>query len=370
MPDELRSARRISRLAVAGGGTAGHVAPGLAVIAELRRQDSTAEAVFIGCEGGFEGRLVPARGVPFATIPGTPFARQGFAGKLLAAPNLLRGVRAARRILRERRIEVVLGLGGYASVGVVLAARTLGIPVAVHEANVVPGLANRLVGARVDLVLLGWEESAEAFPATPTRFTGNPLDSPLEDRPQPSERSLNQPAQLLVTGGSEGSPFLNQAAPDLAALLPDVRILHQSGQGQSDEVRARYRALNLDAQVTEFIDDLPAEFLRSDFVVATAGSITMAELAAAGTPSLHVPLSTAAESHQESNARAYAQSSGALWTSESNWNPQALAARIAPLMTDPAAWSQASAQKRQSAHPNAAAKILQSLTDLAATQKH
>lgn len=365
MPDEPRSAGRISRLAVAGGGTAGHVAPGLAVIAELRRQDSSAEAVFIGCEGGFEGRLVPARGVPFATIPGTPFARQGFAGKLLAAPNLLRGVRAARRILRERRIEVVLGLGGYASVGVVLAARTLGIPAAVHEANVVPGLANRLVGAPVDLVLLGWEESAKAFSATPTRFTGNPLENPL----QPSERSLNQPPRLLVTGGSEGSPFLNQAAPELAALLPGVRILHQSGQGHADEVRARYQALDLDAQVAEFINDLPAEFLRSDFVVATAGSITMAELAAAGTPSLHIPLSTAAESHQESNARAYAQSSGAFWTSESDWSPQDLAARIAPLMTDPAAWSQASAQKRQSARPDAAAKILQSLTDLASTQK-
>lgn len=351
----------LESLAVAGGGTAGHVMPGLAVMAALRRRSPDARAVFVGCEGGFENQLVPARGMPLETVPGSPFARQGIGGKLLAAPNLARGVRAARRILRARGVQVVLGLGGYASIGTVVAARTLGIPVAVHEANAVPGLANRLVGARVDLILLGWEQTARAFPATPTQFTGNPL----EDVPASIQRTLSLPPRLLVTGGSEGSPFLNRHAPELVRLLPGVEVLHQAGHGYVDEVRARYAALGLDVKVQEFLSDLSTLLRTFDFVVATAGSITMNELAIAGTPSLHVPLSTAAESHQEANAQAFAETAGADWTSEADWAPTLLANRIRGVLENPGEWIRRSTQAQSSARPEAAERILDALAALA-----
>lgn len=350
----------IQSLAVAGGGTAGHVVPGLAVLTALELSRPGAERVFIGCEGGFENQLAPARGVPLEVVPGSPFARQGFTGKLLAAPNLLRGVRAARRILRERQVDVVLGLGGYASIGPVVAARTLGIPVAVHEANVVPGLANRLVGARVDLVLLGWEQTAAAFPSVPVQFTGNPL----ENRLTPPDRSLSSPARLLITGGSEGSPFLNQRAPELARLLPGVQILHQAGRDAEAEVRERYAVLHLNAQVRDFFDDLPQQLQTCDYVVATAGSVTMAELAVAGTPSLHVPLSTAAESHQEANAQAYADGAGGDWTREADWDPAAIATRIRGVLGNPQEWNRRSKLARSAAQPEAADRILEALASL------
>jgi UDP-N-acetylglucosamine--N-acetylmuramyl-(pentapeptide) pyrophosphoryl-undecaprenol N-acetylglucosamine transferase len=360
------------RIAVAGGGTAGHVTSALAIMAAY--QDGfDAEVYFIGCQGGFETQLIPAAGFELHVIPGTPYARQNLFGKAWSLAAVAAGTLAARRLLKARHTDLVIGLGGYASLGAVLAANILGIPSVIHEANVFPGLANRMIGSLSDRVFLGCEQASFAFRTSKTVVTGNPIRPAMAALArEPRERGEREKfRRILVTGGSAGSPFLNDKIPLLLArvraLGVPLKVRHQSGDGETERVRLAYHRLELDAQVEAFIGDMAKAYFDADFVITAAGALTLAELALFGLPALLVPLTAAAKGHQIANAREYAERTGGAWVPEHAWDTEPLARRVASMLSESQDTLTAQAQRlREMATPHAARKLVEECQTLLA----
>jgi len=358
------------RIALAAGGTAGHVTPALAVAQAYRARCPGTGVLFLGSASGFEARLVAAHGFAFAALSAAPLHGLGTARRLLALAQLAGGVRQARRALASARIEVVIGFGGYASAGAMLGGRSRRLATVVHEANARSGLANRLLGRVVDRVCIAWPAAAAAFPdASRLRHTGMPIREVMAAlavvprEPPPPGR-----LRLLVCGGSQGSAFLNHHMPALAAALRAagvaVEVWHQCGRHATDAVAAGYAACGLTARVDAHVDDMAAAYLWADAAIACAGAATLAELAAAGLPALLVPLAKASDDHQADNAHAYAAASGAVWVRETAWNAARLAAVLAPLARDDGLWRAWSAGARRLARPDAAAALVEVCEDL------
>jgi UDP-N-acetylglucosamine--N-acetylmuramyl-(pentapeptide) pyrophosphoryl-undecaprenol N-acetylglucosamine transferase len=343
------------------------------------QQSVGAEVYFVGCQGGFETQLVPSHGYDLEIIQGGPYARQSLWGKLRSLVGLARGILTARRLLKSRETNLVIGLGGYASVGTLLAARLLGIRSVIHEANVFPGLANRLTAGLSDCVFVGWDEARSSFPGSKTVVTGNPIEANIASAARERVDTCWQagPRRILVTGGSLGSQFLNRKVPVLLesvrALGIPIAVRHQTGAGETgagetERVRDEYQRLGIAAVVESFIDDMAAAYSEAHFVIAAAGALTLAELAAFGLPSLVVPLEVAANGHQISNAKAYAGRSGGGWVTEREWDPGLLAALIAAPLSDFDAWRAQAHRVREMANPNAAQKLVDECEALLASR--
>ena len=347
-------------LAVAGGGTAGHVIPGLAVFEQWRRLAPQAEVLFLGGKGGFEERFVPPAGIELIRLPSSPFARQRLGGKLLAGVNAGRATLTALKLFRERRPGFVLGLGGYASAPAMAAARWAGIPCALHEANVEPGLGNRLTARLVDCIFVGWRETGACFSGAPTELVGNPLPHDRLPGAARAPRKAGGP-RVLALGGSEGSPQLNERAPELLArtqslLGRTIEVHHVCGWGDRAAVEARYREAGVKARVDEFVEHVAALYADCDVAVVTAGSFTLAELTAWRIPALLAPLEGAAARHQHANAAAFAARTGALL----EWDPRGLAA----LLASPEALAEAAARMGRAFEEGAAESLARACLEL------
>lgn len=356
MRNETQERRRV---AIAGGGTAGHVIPGLAIM-QAYRESVGADVYFIGCRGGFETDLVPARGFALELLPGAPWARQDGRGKFRSIAALARGIRHARALLRDRRTELVIGLGGYASMGAVLAARSLGIPCVIHEANIYPGLANQVLRMCADRVLLGWEESSKSFSRSFAHVTGNPVVPEILAAGE--YRGGQDPLRIVVLGGSTGSRFLNYSAPALLARLRQdglrFSVLHQCGLHDSSAVRAVYQQAGVEAEVREYLHDIASVYRQASFVITTAGGLTLAELAAVGLPSLLVPMKEAANHHQIANAKSFANLTGGIWVAQEHWDEAKLAPQLAELLRNAERLRAQSQRIRKLARPHAARDIV------------
>lgn len=316
------------------------------------------EVLFVGTSDGFEARLAPQHGYRLLTVPAAPYARTGARGKVRALTATAQGVVAARRMLRQTGVELVLGLGGYASLPAVVAAWTRGVPTALHEANAVAGRANRLAGRVVDRVLLAFDTARPGFAPT-GQVTGVPVREEivrLGAAPRPPR--ADGPRRVLVVGGSGGSPFLDARVPALLARVAaggvPVTARHQVGIGDVAAARAAYAAAGIAADVVPYLDDMAAAYAWADFVVTSAGAGTLAELAVVGLPALVVPLARAAFGHQITNARAFAALTEAPWVTEDAFAPGVLADLVAPVLGSDVAWRAASARIRRAARPDAA----------------
>lgn len=352
------------RVAIAGGGSAGHVTAALAIGDAFEDALGCGSVVYVGTGDGFEGRLVPRAGKPLEFVRGSPMMREGPLGKVRAVLNLAAGWTDARRLLAALDVGMVVGCGGYASAGTLLAARSLGLPSALHEANAMPGRANRLTGRVVDKVYLGWEAARPWFRSAPARVTGNPVRVGVGKRgPKPVRRAnAGAACHLLILGGSVGSAFLNRRVPGLMSTLaetnPGLTVTHQSGDKEISEVRKAYADLGVVAQVEGYIDDIAAAYDRADFAISCGGAMTLAEIAAVGLPALIVPLSAASDDHQTWNARAFAAVTSTPWVAEADWNQAALARRVGRVLSDRRAYDQASAALAAACPPSPARTIV------------
>jgi UDP-N-acetylglucosamine--N-acetylmuramyl-(pentapeptide) pyrophosphoryl-undecaprenol N-acetylglucosamine transferase len=360
-------------IAIACGGTAGHVYPALALGEAFRGWRQPFDVVFFGTsEEGFEARIVEPRGFRLEIVSGSPILGTSAMGKARAMTNLAVGVAQARKHLAANGVSFVVGLGGYASAGAVLAGRSLGIPTAIHEANVAPGLANRLLSRVVDRVYVG---SDRAFAGLVGKrvVTGTPIRADLASlagdagRQCPKER----PIRVLVTGGSLGSSFLNERAPDLLRCIAlaglSLRVVHQAGRGGAGSIAEAYGRAAIEASVVEYLDDMRGAYREADFAIARAGAGTIAELAAAGLPALFVPLPDLAGDHQTKNAREYCVRGAGFWTSEAGWahdERRGVAARVAGLLRDSSEYEEMSRRARESAIPDAATLVVRDAASL------
>lgn len=319
---------------LSGGGSGGHVFPALAVAEALRQRGW--KVSYAGSSQGPEARLVPARGVPFHALPARPVVGRGLLGKVAAMATLLRSSVAARGLVRQQGIDIVVGTGGYVAVPAVVGARLARRPVLLVEPNAQAGLANRALSRLAT-------EAAIAYPATasalrcPTTTTGIPVRAAFHAiGPLPP----TSPVRVLVLGGSQGARQLNLLVPAaLKRLGPEagIEIVHQSGPKRLDEARDAYAEADLDprqqVEIVPFVDDVARAMEQCHLVISRAGAITLAELCAAGRPSLLVPLSLAG-GHQIDNARALEKAGAAEVLAGDQATAEALASRLSTLTAD------------------------------------
>jgi UDP-N-acetylglucosamine--N-acetylmuramyl-(pentapeptide) pyrophosphoryl-undecaprenol N-acetylglucosamine transferase len=297
-------AERTLHALVAGGGTGGHIFPGIAVAEELLRRGWRVS--FVGSETGLEARLVPERGIPFHALPAKPLVGRGLAGKAGALSTVAGSSLAARRLVKKLGVHVVLGTGGYASAPAVLGARLAGRPVLLLEPNAKPGVANRWLSRWASAAAIGYPETARDLKC-PCWLTGVPVRSAFFE--VPAELPPFDAPRMLVLGGSQGAQQVNQALPEavlrLSERLPNLRVIHQAGLRNVDETRAAYARAGLGEpriEVVPFLDDVAGAMAASHLIVSRAGAMTLSEICASGRPSLLLPL-TISLGHQIDNAR-------------------------------------------------------------------
>jgi UDP-N-acetylglucosamine--N-acetylmuramyl-(pentapeptide) pyrophosphoryl-undecaprenol N-acetylglucosamine transferase len=345
-----------AQVVVAGGGTGGHIFPGLAVVSEL--QAMGAQVQWLGARRGLEAELVGQRGVPLTLVDVEGISGRSPAAVLRATVLLPRAIWEATRLLARIRPTAVLGVGGYASMAGLTAAGLLGVPFVLQEQNSSPGLTNRFVAPWAALVCCGFADAVRAFPSMPAEWTGNPVRESFFAVP---EFAPHDPPRLLILGGSQGSLFLNRTLPRALAVLADAGIRpvvrHQAGVRWADVVRTTYQDMAFEASVVAFLAEPWSAFAEADLVVARSGALTVSELAASGRGSLLVPFAAAAGDHQLLNARSLERAGGAEVLTESEASPERVAAVLQGLLDDPDRLAQMGASARRMALPDAARRI-------------
>jgi UDP-N-acetylglucosamine--N-acetylmuramyl-(pentapeptide) pyrophosphoryl-undecaprenol N-acetylglucosamine transferase len=358
------------RAILAGGGTGGHVIPALAIAQELQKQYG-AEVLFIGTARGIENRLVPAAGFPLRLVQVGALNKVSLKTRLKTLFDLPRAVWDARRILAEFRPDIVIGVGGYASGPAMLAAILKRIPTLAFEPNVVPGFANRIVARMVSGAAVHFEETAQYFPRA--EVTGVPVrEAFFEIAGKANNRVTNKPT-LLVFGGSQGASAINRAMiqclPELLKQVPNIHIIHQTGERDYNDAQAAYQQAGSSAEVYPFITDMPAFFARADLVLCRSGASTVAEITAAGKPAVFVPFPRAADDHQRVNAQALERAGAAVVVEETKLERVWLADTIAALLGDPRRLQCMSEAARKLAHPDAARDITAMAARLAGVEE-
>jgi UDP-N-acetylglucosamine--N-acetylmuramyl-(pentapeptide) pyrophosphoryl-undecaprenol N-acetylglucosamine transferase len=342
------------RAILAGGGTGGHVIPALAIANELKKSYG-AEVLFIGTARGIENRLVPAAGYPLRLVRVGQLKNVSLVTRAKTTFDLPRAVWDAGRMLNEFAPDVVIGVGGYASGPAMLAAVVKHIPTLAFEPNVVPGFANRVVARFVSGAAVHFEETAKYFRRA--EVTGVPVRQAFFEIPA----KRGGTPTLLVFGGSQGAHAINEAMirclPELRRQAPGIHIIHQTGEHDYNDALAAYRGSGESAEVSKFIEDMPAAFARADLLVCRSGASTVAEITAAGKPAIFVPFPRAADDHQRVNAEALARVGAAVVVEESKLEGVWLAETIAALLGDPRRLQVMSEAARGLAHPNAARDI-------------
>jgi UDP-N-acetylglucosamine--N-acetylmuramyl-(pentapeptide) pyrophosphoryl-undecaprenol N-acetylglucosamine transferase len=357
------------RLLIAGGGTGGHLFPGIAVAEELRRRDPRASVLFVGTGRPVETEILARWNLASRTITAAGLKGMGLWGRLRSLVLAPVGLVQAARIIREFKPQAVLGVGGYVSGPVGLAGRLVGVPTAIHEQNSIPGLANRYLGRWVARVFISFESSRRFFPDQKVRLTGNPVRREIIDAAERVSAEGHLEFTLLVAGGSQGAHAVNQAvmeaAPRLGREIPNLRVIHQTGAQDLEAVRTAWAETGLNAEVAAFIPDMDRVYGEADLVVCRAGALTVAEVAAMGRPALFIPFPQAADNHQEHNARFLADQGAAMVLLQTDLASGVLAETIIGLAGNPEERARMGRAARSAAHLNAAVRIVQGLEELA-----
>ena len=320
---------------IAGGGTGGHLFPGIAVAREIQRRKPGSKILFVGAEQGIETRIVPKEGFELRTLPVGGIKGLGIARQLRNLIGMVSGVFNARQILGQFNPDVVIGVGGYASFPMLSAAILGGYPRVIMEQNAIPGLANRVLGKWVNFAAVT-DPRTESYFGRRAVVTGNPI------RPEfkfiPAKHHV-VPYTILIFGGSQGAHAINRAVIEALDSLADwkdrVRFVHQTGERQLDEVKRAYAGKGFDADVRTFFNDFHEQYAAADLIVSRSGATTVAEIKAAGRAAILVPFPFATDDHQTKNARAMSEEKAAILIRNSDLNGLRLAGTIRELLTDP-----------------------------------
>ncbi len=323
------------RIVIMAGGTGGHVFPALAVAEFLKEQGW--HVSWLGTHKGLESRVVPESGIEIDWLSISGIRGKGLASKLKAIIMLFKACFQANKILRKRKPDVVLGMGGYVAGPGGLMARLLGIPLIIHEQNRIPGTTNRLL-ARISNQVL------QAFPNSfsmkmNAKHTGNPLRKQFATASEQDRRQIEKEVRILIIGGSQGAQILNNIVPEAVAKfltrndkVNSVKIMHQTGDVQLLQVKNRYEALGIKAKTSAFIEDMVEAYQWADLLVCRAGAMTVSEVSAMGLPAIFVPLPTAIDDHQTANARYLTENGAALLLMQRDLNPEKLAEYITEIL--------------------------------------
>lgn len=355
----------ISRLAIATGGTGGHIFPALAVAAEAKRRNPDCQVLFFGGSGP-ECILAPEAGLDFVALPAKGVMGKGAKG-LLRSVWIISALWKARGHLRRFKPDAVIGFGGYAGFAPLLAAGMKKIPTAVHEQNSTPGATNRILGKLVDRVFLSFEDDMHAFPAEKCELVGNPVRNEIFNVVHTGEN--NDEHRLLILGGSQGAVAVNKAVIEALPQLMEMgmSIRHQAGPKNEAEVKAAYEAAGADSEsVHGFIGDMAGAYAWANLALCRAGASTVFELAASGTPSVLVPFPQATHDHQTKNAKSLEAAGAAQVIAQAGITGGQIARTVGNLINNPKKLDRMTQAAKSFAMPDAAAAIVNGLEKLTA----
>ncbi|HOD63295.1 MAG TPA: undecaprenyldiphospho-muramoylpentapeptide beta-N-acetylglucosaminyltransferase [Smithellaceae bacterium] len=361
------------RIIIAGGGTGGHLFPGIAVAEEFQKRDAQNRVIFIGTSRGIEYRLLEKMGYELKLIDVEGLKGRGWKALIKSVYAIPVSMMQSRRILADFRPDIVLGVGGYASGPAVMAAYLTGCPTAIAEQNALAGNTNRILGKFVDRIFLTYERSKGRFPARKVRVTGNPVRAAFAARLKeaPKTRAFRQ---ILVFGGSQGAAAINKTVvamlPMLQKIKDRVRVVHQTGDRDLAMVRQAYEQAGVEADVQPFIVDMASAYAASDLIICRAGATSLAEITAAGKASVLIPFPYAADDHQTENARAMVEAGAAAMIRESDLTAGALYSLVASLLGDDNKLRGMEEKSKALGRPDAAARMVDECIKLAAENQH
>ena len=339
---------------VMAGGTGGHIFPALAVARALQARGQ--HVIWLGSEDSMETRIVPQYDILLETLAIKGVRGNGLMRKLMLPFTLFKTVNAAKQIIKKHRVSCVIGFGGFVTFPGGLAAKALGIPIVIHEQNAVAGLSNKKLSKWATRVLYAFPKAFDA----PNGLVGNPVRAEIAQLPVPEQRFAERTGALkvLVVGGSLGAQVLNELVPAALALLPAAQrpqVRHQAGRDKLQALQAQYQQQGVEAECTEFIDDMVSAYRDADLVICRAGALTIAELTAAGLGALLVPYPHAVDDHQTANARFMVQADAGLLLPQSQLTAEKLAEILASLDRERClAWA---IQARTLAMPDSADRV-------------
>lgn len=349
------------RILITGGGTGGHLFPGIALAEEFQRRSRSHVVLFVGSRKGLEERVLPPLGYALETISGVALLGARPLQKLVGVFALLAGMVQALVIVLKFRPQLVVGTGGYASASVILAAWVLGRETAICEQNSIPGLTNRILARLVKKVFIAFEESYRFFPKERTFLTGNPVRRTVRERAAVA-RTGGERFCLLVLGGSQGARSINRSMVEALATLAPLRerleVIHQTGFADVAWVEEAYAQKQFRARVCAFITDMAEAYLPADLVIARAGAITVSEVLVWGKPALYIPYPYAAYNHQEVNARVVAEQGAARIVLDKDLTGERLGTTVIELLQHPEELRRMGTRARALARPEAAKAVV------------
>lgn len=379
VPNSPQSSNAVTSVVIGAGGTGGHIYPGLATADAIRAARPDSQIVFVGTKRGLEGRLIPQAGYELVTVDMLPL-NTNLRWRLAFFPfSIVRSTVQTLRTLRERKADVVLGMGGYPSVPAVLAAWLARVPRIIHESNATPGLANRFVSRFAPNIALAFREGGRNLPRhRDTRLVGMPISESLAafDRDALREEARahfnlkDGERMVLVSGGSLGAVRLSRAAADLAGRWrdrTDIRLVIKAGRDQLPAIEQQLTSNGGHAVATAvaYLDRMDLAYAAADITVCRAGSGTVAELSHVGLPAVLVPYPSAAHDHQSFNAQALVDVGAAVMIPDSDVTADRLEQVLTPILADPARLAAMAAAAHQTVHATAARDLARWVLELA-----
>jgi len=328
-------------IVIAAGGTGGHLYPAVALAREFLRHDPSTKVLFVGTSRGLESKVLAHEGFELLLIDAKPVMGMGLMGMIKGLCAMPITLVQCRRILRKRHARLVIGVGGYTSPMMVMAAALSGVARAILEPNANPGMANKAVGSIVQRVFLAFESAAASFDRAKVRVFGTPIRREFLMTAKQDEPTLprSDRQHVLIFGGSQGAKAINSVAidglPKLMRQHPQITVTHQTGEADYMRVEEAYRQAGVSVTVEPFLYDMPSAIKAADLVVARSGAMTVAELTACGKPAVLIPLPNAIYDHQMKNARVMEGAGAAVVLPQKDLTGATFSSTIAAILEDP-----------------------------------
>ena len=362
----LKPKYRTIRIAIAGGGTGGHLFPGIAIAREFETRNRENTVIFVSTGNPLEKRILTTAGYALECISAEGFKGRGIWNQARSLLKIPRGVWESIRVLKRFKPDLVFGLGSYAAGPVLLAARLLGSPLVLHEQNIIPGITNRLLSRFADRVYSSFEETRQHIKARNIVWTGNPIRQDIMTAGDANQDSREiSPDQkrftVLIIGGSQGAHSINMAVIDALTNLDQkdrLYFVHQTGREDEDMVRSAYEQQAISCRVDSFFDDMAKVYSQADLIICRAGATTVAEITTLGKAALFIPFPQAADDHQTKNAKEVVDQEAADMVSEKQLTPQLLSDKIGYYAAHPKRLQQMAANAGRLGKPDAAERIV------------
>jgi len=373
IPRPLGTSAQALRVVIAGGGTGGHLFPGIAIAQEFLAINAENSVLFVGTGKPFEISILSETGFAHKRITAEGFKGRGVWNQLVSIAKIPKGIIESMLILKDFQPDIVIGVGGYSAGPLVMGARFLGIKIALHEQNILPGITNRILSRFADRIYVSFTETIMGATPKKIRFTGNPVRKEIVQCAETLKNTDNKASikekkfTILILGGSQGAHSINMALLDTLEYLEnkeDIFFVHQTGAQDEIQVKRRYDEHGIDNDTRAFFKEMACQYRRADLIICRSGATTVAEIKAIGKGVIFIPFPFAADNHQVLNARSLEEVGAAEMILEKDLSGNVLADRINYYVQQPEALQQMALRSRDLGRVDAAAMIVDDCYDL------